>query len=173
MRHRVSGCPLGRNRSHRRALFRNLVTSFLRYERIETTEAKGKEIRSLADRMITLGKRGDLHARRQAAAYLFDRRVVTHLFSEIAPRFADRAGGYTRLIKTRVRYGDGAPMVILELSEMQRKGVAEAPQAKPEAASEASSPVSSTEQKGLPAPETQSPTPSQTPNEAVPGTSPL
>jgi large subunit ribosomal protein L17 len=129
-----------------------LVTSFLRYERIETTEAKGKEIRSLADQMITLGKRGDLHARRQAAAYLFDRSVVTHLFSEIAPRFVEKQGGYTRLIKTRVRYGDGAPMVILELSETQKKVLAEVPQANPAEASPASSPTSSTEQKGLPAP---------------------
>ncbi len=123
MRHRTSGRPLGRNKAHRRALFRNLVTSFLRYERIETTEAKGKEIRSLADQMITLGKRGDLHARRQAASYLFDPLVVKHLFSEVAPRFLGKPGGYTRLIKTRIRYGDGAPMVILELTETQKRDV--------------------------------------------------
>ncbi len=128
MRHRKSGRPLGRNRSHRRALFRNLVSSFLRHGRIETTEAKGKEIRSLADRMITLGKRGDLHARRQAAAYLMDSRVVVHLFSDVAPRFSSRQGGYTRLIKTRARYGDGAQMVILELSEAGQRGVTEMPQ---------------------------------------------
>jgi large subunit ribosomal protein L17 len=120
MRHRKAGRPLGRNSSHRRALFRNLVTSFLRYERIETTEAKAKEIRSIADQMITLGKRGDLHARRQAAAYILDRDVVSHLFADVAPRFSSKSGGYTRLIKTRVRHGDGAPMVIVELTEIKK-----------------------------------------------------
>jgi large subunit ribosomal protein L17 len=120
MRHRKAGRPLGRNSSHRRALFRNLVTSFLRYERIETTEAKAKEIRSIADQMISLGKRGDLHSRRMAAAYILDRDVVSHLFSDVAPRFSNRSGGYTRLIKTRVRHGDGAPMVIVELTEVKK-----------------------------------------------------
>jgi len=119
MRHRVAGRKLGRNSSHRRALYRNLVTSFLRHERIETTEAKGKEIRAIADRMITLGKKGDLHSRRQANAYLMSRGVVSSLFSDIAPRFSERNGGYTRLIKTRIRYGDRAPMVILELTETE------------------------------------------------------
>jgi large subunit ribosomal protein L17 len=95
---------------------RNLVTSFLRYGRIETTETKAKMLRVLADQMITLGKRGDLHARRQAAAFLTDRKVVGHLFSELSPRFVGRDGGYTRLIKTRSRYGDGAPMVLIELT---------------------------------------------------------
>ena len=111
---------MGRNSSSRRALFRNLVTSFLRHERIETTEAKGKEIRSIADRMITLGKRGDLHARRMAAAFLLDPKVVSRLFSEVAPRFSNKKGGYTRLIKTRMRHGDGAPMVIIELTELEK-----------------------------------------------------
>ena len=117
MRHNVSGRPLGRNTAHRRALLRNLVTSFLRAERIETTEAKAKEVRALADQMITLGKRGDLHARRQVAAFLLDPAVVAHLFSSVSPRFTHRNGGYTRIIKTRKRYGDAAPMVILELTE--------------------------------------------------------
>jgi len=117
MRHHVSGRPLGRNTAHRRALLRNLVTSFLRAERIETTEAKAKEVRALADQMITLGKRGDLHARRQVAAFLFDPAVVAHLFASVSPRFTNRNGGYTRIIKTRRRYGDAAPMVILELTE--------------------------------------------------------
>lgn len=125
MRHRKAGRPLGRNSSHRRALFRNLVTSFLCYERIETTEAKAKEIRSIADQMITLGKRGDLHARRQAAAYIMDRDVVSRLFSDVAPRFSSKNGGYTRLIKTRVRHGDGAPMVIVELTEIKKAEKAE------------------------------------------------
>ncbi len=120
MRHRKAGRPLGRNSAHRRALFRNLVTSFLRYERIETTEAKAKELRAIADKMISLGKRGDLHARRMAAAYLLDKEVVSHLFSDVALRFQNRKGGYTRLVKTRVRYGDGAPMVILELTETKK-----------------------------------------------------
>lgn len=120
MRHRKAGRPLGRNSAHRRALFRNLVTSFIRYERIETTEAKAKEIRSIADKMISLGKRGDLHARRMAAAYIMDKEVVSFLFSDVAPRFQNKNGGYTRLIKTRVRHGDGAPMVILELTEAKK-----------------------------------------------------
>ena len=128
MRHRMAGRPLGRNSSHRRALFRNLVTSFLRYERIETTEAKAKEIRSIADQMISLGKRGDLHSRRLAAAYILDRAVVSHLFSEVAPRFSTKNGGYTRLIKTRVRHGDGAPMVIVELTEVKKAEKAEKPE---------------------------------------------
>jgi len=93
------------------------VTSFLRYEKIETTEAKAKEIRPVIERMITLGKRGDLHARRMAAAYLFDRSVVTRLFNEIAPRFSGVNGGYLRLIKTRVRQGDAAQMAIIELTK--------------------------------------------------------
>jgi len=119
MRHHVSGRPLGRNTAHRRALLRNLVTSFLRAERIETTEAKAKEVRALADQMITLGKRGDLHARRQVAAFLLDPAVVAHLFSSVSPRFTHRNGGYTRIIKTRRRYGDAAPMAILELTEIK------------------------------------------------------
>jgi len=117
MRHRKAGRPLGRNSSHRRALFRNLVTSLLRHERIETTEAKGKELRAISDKMITLGKQADLSARRMAAAYLLDPKVVARLFSEIAPLFTAIQGGYTRLIKTRIRYGDGAPMVIVELTK--------------------------------------------------------
>ena len=117
MRHRKAGRQLGRNSSHRRALFRNLVTSLLRHERIETTEAKGKELRAISDKMITLGKQGDLAARRQVAAYLLDPQVVSRLFSEVAPLFIAVQGGYTRLIKTRIRYGDGAPMVIVELTK--------------------------------------------------------
>ena len=115
MRHKKRGRQLGRDTKHRRALFRNLVTSLLDHERIETTEAKAKEIRGIADRMITLGKQGDLAARRRAASYLMSRRIVSKLFSEIAPRFGQRPGGYTRLIKTRVRCGDGARMAVVEL----------------------------------------------------------
>ena len=115
MRHRKSGRQLGRNTHHRRALFRSLVTSLLEHERIETTEAKAKEVRILADRIITLGKRGDLHARRRALAYVRTREVVGKVFSDLAGRFAERPGGYTRLIKTRRRIGDAARMVVIEL----------------------------------------------------------
>jgi len=96
-------------------MFRNIVTSLLKEERIETTETRAKELRKIADKMITLGKRADLHARRQALAYLTEEDVVTKLFETIAPRYKDRQGGYTRIIKTGYRRGDGAPMVLVEL----------------------------------------------------------
>lgn len=115
MRHRKSGRQLGRNTHHRMALFRSLVTSLLEHERIETTEAKAKEIRIWTDRMITLGKEGSLHARRRAAAYIRTKSVVSKLFKDIAGRVAERKGGYTRIIKTRRRVGDAAPMVVIEL----------------------------------------------------------
>jgi large subunit ribosomal protein L17 len=115
MRHRKSGRQLGRNSLHRRALFRSLVTSLLEHERIETTEAKAKEIRILADRIITLGKQGGLPARRRALAYVRTKDVVGKVFGDLAGRFADRHGGYTRLIKTRRRVGDAARMVVIEL----------------------------------------------------------
>ncbi len=117
MRHRKAGRPLGRNSAHRRALFRNMVTSFLEHERIETTEAKAKEIRPIAERMISLGKRGDLHSRKLAASYLFSPAVVSHLFSEIGPRFSDDQGGYTRMFKTRIRKGDASQMTVIELTK--------------------------------------------------------
>lgn len=106
---------LGRDSSARKALFRTVVTALFDKERIETTEGKAQEIKSVADEMITLAKRGDLHARRQALAFIYDEAVVTKLFTNIAPRYADRNGGYTRVIKTGLRKGDSAPMVILEL----------------------------------------------------------
>lgn len=106
---------LGRPADQRRAMMRSLVTSFLEHERITTTETRAKEARVLADHMITLGKRGDLHARRQAAAFLRDKKVVKKLFDSIGPRYADRQGGYTRMIRTAPRQGDAAPMAILEL----------------------------------------------------------
>ncbi|HHW39820.1 MAG TPA: 50S ribosomal protein L17 [Syntrophomonadaceae bacterium] len=106
---------LGFRSDHRRMLLRNMVTSLLKEERIETTETRAKEVKSLADKMITLGKQGDLHARRQALAYLLDESVVKKLFDETAPRYKERAGGYTRILKTGYRRGDGAPMVLLEL----------------------------------------------------------
>lgn len=115
MRHRKKGRQLGRNTKHRRALFRSLVTSLLEHERIETTEAKAKELRGITDRMITLGKQGDLHARRRALGYLRSKSVVSKLFSDVAGRFRDRNGGYTRIIKTRRRVGDAAELVAIEL----------------------------------------------------------
>ena len=106
---------LGRATDHRKAMLRNLVTSLLRNERIETTVTRAKEAQRMADRMITLGKRGDLNARRQALAYIYDEDVVTKLFSEIAPKYAERNGGYTRVLKLGPRRGDGAELAILEL----------------------------------------------------------
>jgi large subunit ribosomal protein L17 len=115
MRHRVAWRKLGRKTAHRRAMFRNMVTSFLDKERIHTTLPKAKELRPIAERMITLGKRESLHARRQALAFIKDAAVVTKLFEILAPRFAQRNGGYTRIIRLGFRQGDGASMAILEL----------------------------------------------------------
>src|SRR5436309_10523516 len=115
MRHRKSGRQLGRNTHHRRALFRSLVTSLLEHERIETTEAKAKELRILAERMISLGKEASMRAQRRAAASMRAKRVVSKLFKDLAGRFAERHGGYTRIIKTRRRVGDAAPMAVIEL----------------------------------------------------------
>ncbi len=106
---------LNRPSGARKALLRSLVTSLLAEERIQTTEAKARNARSMAEKMITLGKRGDLHARRQALAYILDESVVTKVFEVLAPRYSDRAGGYTRVVKLGPRRGDGAPMVLLEL----------------------------------------------------------
>ena len=103
---------LGRDSSARKALLRSIVTSLFQHERIETTEAKAKELRKVADKMLTLAKRGDLHARRQVLAYMMDEDVVKKLFDEIAPKYKDRQGGYTRIIKTGVRQGDAAPMAV-------------------------------------------------------------
>ena len=117
MRHKVAGRKLGRSSAHRRALYRNLVTDLLNHEKITTTEAKAKEVRSLAERMITLGKEGKLHSRRQALAYILDEKVADKVFTTLAPRYAERPGGYTRITKIGPRLGDGAPMVQLELVE--------------------------------------------------------
>ena len=115
MRHRKKGRNLSRTASHRRAVLRNLATSLFRHERIETTTAKAKELRPFAERLITLAKRGDLHARRLAARKIADREVLGKLFDDIAPRFADRPGGYTRILKVGVRKGDAAEMSLIEL----------------------------------------------------------
>lgn len=106
---------LGRPTAHRKAMLRNLVTDLLREGRITTTETRAKEARRQAEKMITLGKRGDLHARRQALAYIYDESVVTKLFEEIAPNYAERNGGYTRILKLGPRRGDCSEMVFLEL----------------------------------------------------------
>ena len=115
MRHRVAGRKLSRSTGHRRALYRNLVTDLLRYEKIVTTEAKAKSVSPLAEKMITLGKQGTLHARRQALTFVLDKKVVDRVFEEIGPRYAERPGGYTRMVKLGPRLGDCAPMVQLEL----------------------------------------------------------
>ena len=115
MRHKVAGWKLGRNTSHRRSLLRNLVTSLLLEERIETTVPKAKAMRPQVEKMITLGKRGDLSARRQAGAYLMTKEAVTRLFDIVAPRFGDREGGYLRIIRAGWRKGDGADTAFVEL----------------------------------------------------------
>jgi len=115
MRHRKSGRKLNRTSSHRLAMFRNMVTSLLEHERIYTTVPKAKEIRRWTDSMITLGKRGDLHARRQALAVVRSKAVVHKLFAELGPRYQDRPGGYTRIVKMGYRRGDAAPMCLIEL----------------------------------------------------------
>jgi len=117
MRHRVAGRKLGRNSAQRKALFRNLVTELFQHERIRTTEAKAKSIRSSAEHLITLAKRGDLHARRLVAREVQDPEVLRKLFDEFAERYEDREGGYTRLYRLGPRKGDAAPMVLLALVE--------------------------------------------------------
>ncbi len=121
MRHRKAGRRFGRNTSNRKAMVRNMVTSLLDHERIVTTTPKAKEIRKVADKMITLGKRGDLHARRQALSFIQDKTVVAKLFNELGPEYKERPGGYTRIIQTGNRLGDCAPMAILELVNYQEK----------------------------------------------------
>lgn len=115
MRHHRSGRKLGRDASHRKALYSNLTGSLIEHGRIRTTLAKAKSVRPIAEQMITLGRRGDIHARRQALAYLRSQDVVYRLFSEVAPRFADRPGGYTRIVKLGPRQGDAADIAYLEL----------------------------------------------------------
>jgi large subunit ribosomal protein L17 len=117
MRHNNAGRRLGRTTSHRIAMFRNMVTSFLTHEKIVTTDAKAKEIRPIAEKLITLGKRGDLHALRQASSYIRDKKAVKKLFTVIAPRYSDRLGGYTRIIKLGIRSGDAAPLSVIEMVE--------------------------------------------------------
>lgn len=115
MRHKLTGRRLGRTTSHRMAMFRNMATSLFEHERIVTTAEKAKELRPIAEKMITLGKRGDLHARRQALAFIRSKDVVEKLFTVIKDKFSDRKGGYTRILKTGIRKGDAAGMAIIEL----------------------------------------------------------
>jgi large subunit ribosomal protein L17 len=117
MRHRVAGRKLGRSSAHRKALFRNLVTELFRHEQIRTTEAKAKAIRPQAERLITLAKRGDLHARRLAARDVQDPETLRKLFDELAERYEDREGGYTRIYRLGLRKGDAAPVVLISLVE--------------------------------------------------------
>ena len=114
MRHHRKGKKLGRTSAHRKALYSNLAGALIEHGRIKTTLAKAKAVKPIAEQMITLGRRGDLHARRQALAYLHSNDVVTMLFSEVAPRFTDRPGGYSRIVKLGPRWGDSAEMVYLE-----------------------------------------------------------
>jgi large subunit ribosomal protein L17 len=114
MRHGKFGKKLGRSSSHRQAMLRNMGTSLIRTEKITTTDAKAKVLKSLADRMVTLGKRGDLHARRQALSFIRDRAMVIKLFDELSPRFRERPGGYTRIVKMGYRHGDNAPVSVIE-----------------------------------------------------------
>ncbi|MDV7338496.1 50S ribosomal protein L17 [Terasakiella sp. A23] len=127
MRHRLSGRKLNRTKSHRRALFANMAVALLTHEQIKTTLPKAKDLRSIADKMITLGKRGDLHARRQALAELRDEAAVKKLFEVLGPRYADRKGGYTRVLKAGFRTGDAAPMAFIELvdRDVDAKGAAD------------------------------------------------
>jgi large subunit ribosomal protein L17 len=115
MRHRNAGFKLGRNTSHRRAMLRNLVTSIILMDRVETTITKCKASRPLVEKMITLGKRGDVHARRQAAAYLMTPEAVDRLFATVAPRYGARNGGYLRIVRSGARKGDAAEMAFIEL----------------------------------------------------------
>lgn len=117
MRHRQNGRKLGRTKSHREMMLRNMVASLFENESIRTTEAKAKEARKLAERVLTWGKRGDLHSRRLALSYIANAELVKKVFESIAPRFEERDGGYTRIIRLNERRGDAAPMVILELTE--------------------------------------------------------
>lgn len=115
MRHQKAGRRLGRNSSHRRAMFRNMVTSLLKHEQIETTDAKAKQMRPVVEKMITLAKRGDLHARRQALGYMKDKTTTHKVFEELKNRYLDRQGGYIRIVKKGKRKGDGAPISVVQL----------------------------------------------------------
>ena len=126
MRHRKSGRKLNRTSSHRKAMFRNMVTSLFKYNRIKTTDAKAKELRGWADHIITLAKRGDLHARRQALSIIREKDVVHKIFEEANDRFGSISGGYTRIVKIGIRPGDTAPVSLIELLDSEKKAEADA-----------------------------------------------
>ena len=122
MRHRKAGNQLARNPSHRRAMLRNMVTSLFKHEQLETTDAKAKAVRPIAEKLITLAKRGDLHSRRQALSYIQEKQVTHKLFDELKGRYMDRQGGYTRIVKKGLRNGDGAALSILQLLPGDERG---------------------------------------------------
>ena len=121
MHHGKTGSKLGRSSSHKEAMLRNMVTSVIKYEQIRTTDTKAKELRKVAEKMITLGKRGDLHARRQALAVIRDKSLIGKLFGELSERYRNRPGGYTRIVKLGYRFGDNAPVSILEFIPDEKK----------------------------------------------------
>jgi large subunit ribosomal protein L17 len=133
MRHRVAHRKLSRTSEHRLSLLRNLASSLIKHERVRTTEAKAKELRPFVEKLVTLGKRDSLHARRRALSILPHKDVVRRLFGEISPRFSERPGGYTRILKLGPRSGDGAPMAFIEFVDFVFKGGDGAPAAPPEA----------------------------------------
>ena len=171
MRHRKSGNKLGRNTSHRKAMLRNMVTSLFQHEKITTTDARAKELRKVAEKLITLARRGDLHARRQALEVVRDRQTVAKLFEQIAPRYQERPGGYTRIIKLGHRAGDNAALAVVELveEEFTPKPKKKAPKAQPEAPT--MSPEVATEEAGETAAEAAEETPEVEPAESPEETS--
>ena len=138
MRHRMSGRKLNRTSSHRKAMFANMTASLLLHEQIKTTKPKAKDLRTFVDKMITLGKRGDLHSRRQALSFLQDKEVVAKLFDTLAERYKDRQGGYSRVLAAGFRYGDAAPMAMIELvdRDIDAKGAADKARVEAEADAE-------------------------------------
>jgi len=138
MRHRMSGRKLNKTSSHRKAMFSNMTASLLLHEQIKTTKPKAKDLRVFVDKMITLGKRGDLHARRQALSFLQNKAVVAKVFEALAERYKDRQGGYSRVLATGYRYGDAAPMAIIELvdRDIDAKGAADKARVEAEAEAE-------------------------------------
>jgi len=130
MHHGKTGSKLGRSSSHKEAMLRNMVTSVIKHERIRTTDSKAKELKKVAEKMITLGKKGSLHARRQALAVVRDKDMVGKLFGELAERYRNRAGGYTRIVKAGYRFGDNAPVSILEFISDEKKKEKAKPKAK-------------------------------------------
>lgn len=153
MRHRKSGRKLGVTTKHRKAMFRNMATDLLRNGRINTTDTRAKEIRRVVEKLVTLGKNGSLHARRKALGYIRDRAVVEKLFSELAQRYMERPGGYTRIVKLGYRRGDNAPISLIELVteeyRAKRKRVKAEPRAETKSAPEKSSKKKSAEELGL------------------------